>query len=882
MDNSLCSGFLPFPDTYISSNLAPINEESVAPRHEHATPSQSARQSTDNNTSAPPRKRVKLNHACALCGTSYTEKRALARHQHSDQHRGNIGLPPLEKYHCLYPSCSRSFSRNHDRQRHEDEVHKDRKRASTTRIPSPPSAQPSTPSRLDLAAVEGVSEVTSFFNDAASTTSDGWSGLAPQVEVFPGPATRQVLASEQQTQRTANMAWTSNIEAASRSQSPGSYSNNNSTMEYRSSQSWFDEDSDTEDDDRAAAMESRPDTQLSQKTAKSTAEDSAIDMSDDQPHEPKRPSITTYDYSSERPRPTDKQGSQDDRAEVPATSFKPTLPVFAKQTIIQKNGKVITLSAAAPTHCVFCDLPLSSDKGILMSHLREHMDAIRGDPLHICHICNVGFVHKADLDKHKNSANFLSHCGFKFQHHQPCTGHHPPEVVSNLAFTDRDSFRLCEQLRHWEFGQLRAYIETINQLVARSNCETGTTYSVEALVKKNRGSMSSYAISVNTYGSAPCDRDTNGQLDIGGLRHRLKMMSLKGSAKLPQLLRTASAPKALYNAATSGDLAQIRTLVESGADPNAVFNGDQSILSAAAQWANIDTVNLLIELGASVHIPERKYGSPLASAAHAGKLDVCETLLIAGASVHQVGGKYGCPLGAAAASGNIAVANWLLDHGAKVKQQGGPYFYPLNTAATYGRVEMVNFLLENGADVNQTGGDQGSALGFAVWNGHANTARELIDHGADANASTPKYGSILTAAIVNVAIRDATIELIRLLLESGADATQQGSHTPLNAAAMTADVEGMSGVVKLLLEYDTDAHAAADALQMARRVRQKLMDNLPFSSYSHSESVADKIGHCHEVIRLLKGEATTEELPRRLAFPRVGVVGHGGNVRIPA
>ncbi|KAK4901237.1 hypothetical protein LTR27_001794 [Elasticomyces elasticus] len=879
MDNSLYSGFLPFPDTHISSNLAPINEESVAPRHEAVTPSQHTRKPTSESTAAP-RKRQKLDHHCEPCGKSYRASRSLARHKHTDEHHRKEGLPPPERYQCT--TCPKDFSRDADRRRHEEESHKHRKRSAR----NPPNAYPNEPRSESASSLPGVdfTQDVSVFDDTASMTSNGWNSLSTRTEVFPGPANRHGFPvgspHSAATQPSANYSWPVDLDVSTRAQSPGS--NYFSTTGYRSSQSWFNADSDTEDDDRAAAMEPRPDTQLSQKTAKSTAEDSAIDMSDDQPHEPKRPSITTYDYSSERPQPADRQGSQDDCAEVPATSLKPTLPVFAKQTIIQKNGKAITVSAAASTHCVFCDLPLSSDKGILMSHLREHMDAIRGDPLHICHICNVGFVHKADLDKHKNSANLLSHCGFEFHHHQPCTGHHPPEVVSNLAFTDRDSFRLCEQLRHWEFGQLRAYIETINQLVARSNCETGTTYSVEALVKKNRGSMSSYAISVNTYGSAPCDRDTNGQLDIGGLRHRLKMMSLKGSAKLPQLLRTASAPKALYNAATSGDLAQIRTLVESGADPNAVFNGDQSILSAAAQWANLDTVNLLIELGASVHIPERKYGSPLASAAHAGKLDVCETLLIAGASVHQVGGKYGCPLGAAAASGNIAIANWLLDHGANVKQQGGPYFYPLNTAATYGRVEMVAFLLEHGADVNQFGGDQGSALGFAIWNGHANTARELIDHGADANASTPKYGSILTAAIVNVAIRDATIELIRLLLESGADATQQGSHTPLNAAAMTADVEGMSAVVKLLLEYDTDAHAAADALQMARRVRQKLMDNLPFSSYSHSESVADKIGHCHEVIRLLKGDATNEELPRRLAFPRVGVVGHSGNVRIPA
>ncbi|KAK0251069.1 hypothetical protein LTR35_011465 [Friedmanniomyces endolithicus] len=882
--SALYSGFLAFPDTYIAANLAPISEEVTAQLDgDHPILAQDASQDRTNPVDtepARPRKRAKLTFSCAPCGKSYTESRSLARHKHTSDHRRHAGLAPLARIPCAYSSCSKSFTREHDRRRHEEEKHNGRRRPSAAHGDSSHlSSQVDREGFSNFPVVEGKQE-TFLFDDDTSQIWIGWDDLAPQtrVELCPAYQTCKAMGrgelatvSAGPPRRSAN-ATSTNIAPRS-SRSPGECS----VTDYRDNQSWFHDDTESEDEtEHDENMEPRPDTQLSQKTTKSSGADSAIDLSDDQPHEPKRPSITTIDYRSERS-DVSSSGSSVDNGQMERTvaAQRPEPQSRPKTSVIQRPGKITTVSTPTPTLCVFCDVPLSGDESKLMTHLRQHLDALRGSQPHVCHTCHTGFVHRADLDKHENSVKLHAHCGFQFDHLRPCTGHHPPpEIVPDALFTDRDSFRLCEQLRHWEFWQLRLYIEEIKRFTMKRNCETGTTYSIEALFKKSRESMSSFAISVNTYGSAPCDRGAGGQLDIGGLKHRMKMMSLKSSTtarRLPQMLRsTSNLNKALFSAVTSGDQPEVKVkvLVTLGADPNVII-GDQSILSAAAQYADVETVTALIQSGASVHTPERKFGSPLASAAHANKPDTCKALIAAGANVTQTGGKYGCPLSAAAAGGHIAIAALLLDQGADLEQEAGECFSTLSNAAARGNIEMVRFLLERRANGNHFGGDVGSPLGFAVWYGHIKTAQVLISDGVDVNPPPTKHGSILSAAILELVRRegslDSTVEMVSLLLETGAHVNQPdlGLHNPLTLAAAHADLKVMPGVVSLLLAHGADPQGGGSrskALQLAKKARQVWKHKESFMAVSAScDEIEAKIENCYEVIRLLKKAGATDD-----------------------
>lgn len=89
-----------YPGHLDSREQAPLTTiyEAAAPPYASASPSR--RVSPSFGADEPPSKRQKGPYSCDACGTHYKEKRALARHKHSQQHHQNVGLAPPEKFPC--------------------------------------------------------------------------------------------------------------------------------------------------------------------------------------------------------------------------------------------------------------------------------------------------------------------------------------------------------------------------------------------------------------------------------------------------------------------------------------------------------------------------------------------------------------------------------------------------------------------------------------------------------------------------------------------------------------------------------------------------------------------------------------------------------------
>jgi ankyrin repeat protein len=283
------------------------------------------------------------------------------------------------------------------------------------------------------------------------------------------------------------------------------------------------------------------------------------------------------------------------------------------------------------------------------------------------------------------------------------------------------------------------------------------------------------------------------------------------------LLDTGANPNAIVNgqsvlcvaAAEGGQYVQL--LMKKGADPNIrctadCFNG--SALSAAANFNQIESLSVLIKNGANINSQDPE--SPLSVAAYRGNLE-CVRLLIehgAYANVLLQYRAFGSPLAAAACLGNLECARLLIEHGAdsNASLQYGEYGSPLAAAAYNGNLECARLLIEHGADANallQHGG-YGSPLAAAVCMGRLECARLLIEHGADANILLQhgEYGSPLAAAAFM-----GRLECARLLIEHGADANillQHGEYgSPLAAAVAGGELE----CVRLLIEHGADASA---------------------------------------------------------------------------
>ncbi len=168
----------------------------------------------------------------------------------------------------------------------------------------------------------------------------------------------------------------------------------------------------------------------------------------------------------------------------------------------------------------------------------------------------------------------------------------------------------------------------------------------------------------------------------------------------------------------------------------------------------------------------------------------------------------------------------------QIGKQGG--FAALHYAAREGHRSTARLLVDGGTDLDlPTGGDQTTPMLVAVINGHYDLARDLLERGADPNLTSDDGAAPLFATLnIEWSLRTwypqpaafrqqetSYLELMRLLLEAGADPNQRTSThiwyaaynagrmgvdftgaTPFWRAAYAADVEAM----RLLVEYGAD------------------------------------------------------------------------------
>jgi len=182
------------------------------------------------------------------------------------------------------------------------------------------------------------------------------------------------------------------------------------------------------------------------------------------------------------------------------------------------------------------------------------------------------------------------------------------------------------------------------------------------------------------------------------------------------LTHSAIAATELADAAMRRDAAQVRALIENGADVNAAQPDGATALHWAAYHGDTALARLLLEAGADVSAANRNGSTALWLAASHGDAAMVETLLDGGANANEE-----LPLGRR----------------------------PLMLAARAGSTEAVRALLEHGADPNAREAARGTtALMQAADQGHADVIAMLIEHGADvAAASAPVMRDGRTAAL---------------------------------------------------------------------------------------------------------------------------------------
>jgi beta-lactamase regulating signal transducer with metallopeptidase domain len=178
--------------------------------------------------------------------------------------------------------------------------------------------------------------------------------------------------------------------------------------------------------------------------------------------------------------------------------------------------------------------------------------------------------------------------------------------------------------------------------------------------------------------------------------------------RTPRRLRALD--RELVEAADSGDLDDVKDLIDAGANIDASVDGDGSPLIAASRANRLAVVVELLNRGADVNLAVSGDGNPLIAAASAGADKIVDFLLSRGAAIDLVVPGDENALIQAAAEGHFAIVKMLVDRGADVNARvwadrlwtsddglHGEWRTPLSQARRGRHDAIVAFLLQAGA-----------------------------------------------------------------------------------------------------------------------------------------------------------------------------------------
>ncbi len=168
----------------------------------------------------------------------------------------------------------------------------------------------------------------------------------------------------------------------------------------------------------------------------------------------------------------------------------------------------------------------------------------------------------------------------------------------------------------------------------------------------------------------------------------------------------------------------------------------------------------LRELGKSLHIRQMR-GLPL----DPGELDRVKVMLDAVENIDASEQAHHPIIWYAAAIGELDLVNAIIDRGATLDEPALFEVSPLYVAVRHGHTSVVEKLIEAGADPDAVDAKKRPALMVASEKGDLAMVDALIEGGASVNLGNHEGAALTTA------LRSGNVEIVRRLLEAGAEMT---------------------------------------------------------------------------------------------------------------
>jgi len=324
------------------------------------------------------------------------------------------------------------------------------------------------------------------------------------------------------------------------------------------------------------------------------------------------------------------------------------------------------------------------------------------------------------------------------------------------------------------------------------------------LVAATRGSVEVAKILVGRHGECSGDGPSPAAL--------LRWFAARGNARAVETLvnagadvnAVASGRSTLASAIESNNLPTLKAVLAGGADVNLAspFDGTTPLLLAVKLRLNHIVQILLEQPGIKPDLPDKRGIAAREYARDNYMYDTSRPSMVSLFEAYDEARSHpdSKPWSRAAIAGDLGKLDELYKlHGKAIVDsvwRGGTS--ALTYAALHGRTEVAEALISWGADPSLHSGDGDSALHAAAYHNHLGVAACLVRHGAELDVLDSGGRTVLANAVY----RDL-VDMARLLLQAGANpniGSRGEMETPLRWAAW----HGKTEMCELLLEWGAD------------------------------------------------------------------------------
>lgn len=328
------------------------------------------------------------------------------------------------------------------------------------------------------------------------------------------------------------------------------------------------------------------------------------------------------------------------------------------------------------------------------------------------------------------------------------------------------------------------------------------------------------SLSPRSLDSFPQLNSTTGLTDpIDGIFDMLRVLgsSVPGNTPKSNTQLRQKGWSVLHVCASEGKLAQVKALINRGANLDALEADKWTPMMLAAQNGHLDVVRELVDRGAKINQVADDGVTALRQAAQNGHHEIVELLLMEKADpnicnprgvgpLHATVARIGQPSEGKSRQTYTRIARALIRANADVNATDKDGDTALHLACSVGNLEIVQIVASR-SNINTLNNAGRTPLSHAAYESRPDIVRFLIDHGADVSAIngqrqwTPLH-------YCSQFLTERTLETIKILVENGADINSRTDNnaTALHIAAQKGDVH----VIGYLIDHGALVDARTD------------------------------------------------------------------------